>query len=315
MRCLPAALLLTATLVISCSTSPQQERRATASAVEASPGPASAPASAREPVFLLTGYGPFADIKENESWQVAERLDGEVISGMRVVAVKLPVVWDVAAAKLREAVTEHRPAAAISMGVGWSGWIEVETTARNRRVNRRDVRGRKPELLVVEQGGPSTIPTRLPVEDIVRRIREMGIPVRTSDDAGGYLCNDAFYTVLRATEAGSAGPGRAEGDPVPAGFIHLPRARNGLALQARPDPSIRVTPSERAVKPVDLDGLVRAVRAAIEETARARSSVPTRRRPAPRQTGNRGECLPLLLQLGLRGADTTDVPMKRRASR
>jgi pyroglutamyl-peptidase len=137
------------------------------------------------------------------------------------------------------------------MGVGWSGWIEVETTARNRRANRKDVLGQRPKLLVVEQGGPSTIPTRLPVEDIVRRIHEVGIPVRTSDDAGGYLCNDAFYIILRATE----------GETVPAGFIHLPRAR--------PDPSIRPSASERDVEPVDLDGLVRAIRAAIEETAAA----------------------------------------------
>lgn len=217
-------------------------------------GPASP--SADQLVFLLSGYGPFADIKENESWQVAERLEGEVICGMRVVAVKLPVVWDEAAEKLKAAVRKHRPAAAISMGVGWSGWIEVETVARNRRVNRKDCRGRRPELLVVEQGGPSTIPTRLPAERIVRRIREMGIPVRTSVDARGYLCNDAFYTIMRA-RTGSA--------PLPAGFIHLPRAR--------PDPSIRVTLSERAAKPVDLDGLVHAVRAAIEETAGALKKV------------------------------------------
>ncbi len=211
------------------------------------------------PVFLLTGYGPFADIRENESWQVAERMDGEVIAGMRIVSVELPVVWDVAAAKLKEAVRRHRPAAAISMGVGWSGWIEVETVARNRRVNRKDCLGRRPELLVVEQGGPSTILTRLPVERIVKRIREMGIAVRTSDDARGYLCNDAFYAILRATEE------LAEGPPVPAGFIHLPRAR--------PDPTIRITASERAVSAVDLDGLVRAIRAAIEETAAACSAL------------------------------------------
>jgi pyroglutamyl-peptidase len=100
------------------------------------------------------------------------------------------------------------------MGVGWSGWIEVETVARNRRADRKDACGRRPELLVVEQGGPPAIPTRLPVERIVRRIRQMGIAVRRSEDAGGYLCNDVFYTIMRA-KAGSAsficrGPGRTQ---------------------------------------------------------------------------------------------------------
>ena len=251
--------------VVSCSRAPQESLvvpgPTAASESLAASAPPAVPDVAEAPVFLLSGFGPFADVKVNVSWQVAERLDGEVICGMRVVAVKLPVVWDEARDRLRAAVKEHGPAAAICLGVGRPGWIDVETVARNRRVNAKDARGEKPELLVVEQGGPSPIPTRLPVERIVERIRELGIAVRTSTDAGDYLCNDAFYAILRATED------QAKDPPVTAGFIHLPLAR--------PEgPSTRLTKSEREMKPVKLDELVRAIRAAVEETAAVREVVP-----------------------------------------
>ena len=258
-------LLLVMAQSVSCSRAPEEARHApeagSAAATVTPPAPPAVPDVAEAPVFLLSGFGPFADVKVNVSWQVAERLDGEVICGMRVVAVKLPVVWDEARDRLRAAVKEHGPAAAICLGVGRPGWIDVETVARNRRVNRKDVLGRKPELLVVERGGPSIIPTRLPVERIVERTRELGVAVRTSTDAGDYICNDAFYAILRATED------QAKDPPVPAGFIHLPLAR--------PEgPSTRLTKSEREMKPVKLDELVRAIRAAVEETAAMREAVP-----------------------------------------
>jgi pyroglutamyl-peptidase len=257
----PPRFVLAALLTVSCTETSRVKRAVPKPTVAAAPTAPAAPGVAAAPVLLLSGFGPFADVEVNVSWQVAERLDGEVICGMRVVAVKLPVVWDEARDGIRAAVKEHGPAAAICLGVGRPGWIDVETLARNRRVDRKDALGRRPELLVVEQGGPPTVPTRLPVERIVERIRELGVAVRTSTDAGGYLCNEAFYAILRATAESSGG------ESIPAGFIHLPLAQP----EGR---SGRAAKSEHEAKPVSLDELVRAVRAAIEETAAVCEAVP-----------------------------------------
>jgi len=207
------------------------------------------------PVVLLTAFEPFAGLETNTSWEVAKRLAGERVAGHEIVVVGLPVVWERARAKLGEAVKQHEPEAAISMGVGWSGYIEVERVARNARGPHKDNRGLLPPAREVEPGGPAEIETRLPTTQIVERLKELGLPVRPSDSAGKYLCNEAFYSVLRAT-----------GDGTPAGFIHLPRAG--------PDRARRPTRSEMEAGPVAVEGLARGIRAAIEDALGARQMSP-----------------------------------------
>jgi pyroglutamyl-peptidase len=63
----------------------------------------------------------------------------------------------------------------------------------------------------VREGGPATLPTRLPVERIVEALAAEGYEVRTSDDAGGYLCNHLFYEMLTRLPDGAV-----------AGFVHVP---------------------------------------------------------------------------------------------
>ena len=213
-------------------------------------------------VILLTGFESFAGLETNTSWEVARTLDGEIVADRKVVALCLPVVWEEARQKLTRAVRERRPDAALAMGVGWSGWIEVESTARNRRGPHKDNRRELPPVLppagghgkgkrLVEPGGPEELVTRLPSKRIVERLRALGLPVRESDTAGDYLCNEAFYAILRATA-----------DDCPAGFTHRPRG--GPARGWKP------TLAERESIPVTVDDLVKGIRAALEEMVAAR---------------------------------------------
>ena len=66
-----------------------------------------------------------------------------------------------------------------------------------------------PTITPSEPEGP--IPTRLPLEKIGEALRKDGYEVRTSDDAGGYLCNHLFYELMS----------RLPPDKV-AGFVHVP---------------------------------------------------------------------------------------------
>lgn len=253
--------LIAAAALIGCA-SPPAPRHASPAASEApaTPTTPATPAAAavveeesRAPVVLVTAFEPFAGLETNTSWEVAKRLSGERVAGHEVVTVGLPVVWEEARAKLGRAVREHYPAAAISMGVGWSGYVKVERVARNVRGRHKDNRGELPPASEVEPGGPPEIATRLPAARIAERLGEMGLPVQLSDSAGTYLCNEAFYALLRATDSGT-----------PAGFIHLPRAG--------PDRAKRPTRGEREAGPVTVDALAAGVRAAIEETVGARQT-------------------------------------------
>ncbi|MHC5057761.1 MAG: pyroglutamyl-peptidase I [Planctomycetota bacterium] len=224
------------------------------SACETPATPVAAPEGAAPPrrrIVLVTGYEPFGGLETNTSWEVAKRVAGERVAGHEVVAVALPVVWEETRAKLAAAVREHEPDAVISMGVGWSGYVEVERVARNVRGQHKDNRGELPPAREVEPGGPTELRTRLPAGRIAECLDKMGLPARLSDSAGTYLCNEAFYALLRATDPDT-----------PAGFIHLPRAG--------PDRARRPTRGEVEAGPVTVDGLAAGIRAAIEEAVGAR---------------------------------------------
>jgi pyroglutamyl-peptidase len=51
----------------------------------------------------------------------------------------------------------------------------------------------------------------------VTRLKAMGLPEATSDDAGSYLCNAVLYQSLGLMGAGARGQGAGI-----AGFVHLP---------------------------------------------------------------------------------------------
>lgn len=55
----------------------------------------------------------------------------------------------------------------------------------------------------------------LPLVEIERRLHKAGIPVKFSDDAGTYLCNAAFYTLM-------LNPGTDDAKSIPRGFVHVP---------------------------------------------------------------------------------------------
>jgi pyroglutamyl-peptidase len=203
-----------------------------------------------QPTVLLTGFEPFAGLQTNTSWEVARRLDRQVVEGRRVVSVLLPVAWEEARSQLAAAVHAQEPDVAIVMGVAWWGLIAVESPGRNVRGAHLDNRKRLPPRREIYADGPPALDSRLPRKRIVERLTEMDIPARLSDTAGDYLCNEVLYTVLYET--------RERG--IPAGLLHMPRAG--------PDRARRALRAEEQVRRVTVDELVAAVREVIAITVR-----------------------------------------------
>jgi pyroglutamyl-peptidase len=201
--------------------------------------------------ILLTGFEPFGGLSTNTSWEVARRIDGARIGDKRVVAVKIPVVWEEARAAIARAVRRHDPDIAIVMGVAWWGVVAVEDVGRNERGSHPDNKGERPSSYEIYPRGPRHLRTRLPTSAILKALTDRNLPCRRSDTAGTYLCNEALYTILYETRS----------RPVTAGLLHLPRAG--------PDRARKPTKDERAVRAVSLDELVEGIRAALGAAATA----------------------------------------------
>ncbi|HEY0069026.1 MAG TPA: hypothetical protein VGE04_03565 [Chloroflexia bacterium] len=179
--------------------------------------------------LLLTGFEPFDKWEVNPSWEVARQLDDETIGGMRVVGRRLPVSWEGTWQALEDYIEEVRPDALLMLGLANKrAYISVESRGLNKCSQTPDNAGKQAPAPLIDEAGEEAIASTLPVEEIVRSIEALGLPVQISEDAGGYLCNFAIYKALAWA--------RQERPELPVGFIHLPNLpgvaeEGGLSLE------------------------------------------------------------------------------------
>jgi pyroglutamyl-peptidase len=164
------------------------------------------------PRLLLTGFGPFAGLPLNPSEQVVRHFEGEGFDAAELVCRVLPISYRAVPDALRSLVAEHRPHAALSLGVAiGTPVIRVETTA----LNRADFKVADNDGLLAREtpdgAGPAARVATYPADDIARAIRAAGVPASVSHHAGTHLCNLTLYTLLGAL-----------GSEAPCGFLHLP---------------------------------------------------------------------------------------------
>jgi pyroglutamyl-peptidase len=165
--------------------------------------------------ILVTGFGPFPGVTENRSGRVLRELAASPALRLHDLRVEeLPTVYADVDARIDGFVASFQPDLCIGLGV-WPGrTIRLERLARNATTSGApDAAGQVRQGAVVE-GAPAGWPSTLPLEAIEQRLLESGFTVTWSDDAGGYVCNHAFYRSCHAVR----GLGHA-GD---CGFIHLP---------------------------------------------------------------------------------------------
>jgi len=230
-------------------------RKGRESASVTAPAPAAkAPAEKRQEVVLLTGFEPFGRRTVNSSWEGVKAWDGKTVAGLKVVALRLPVVWQKAADMVDRAVADHRPVAVACFGQGHIGHCKVEKVGRN--VRRGDVRDNERKLTPspeVVAGAPAEYLSPEPAGEIVAAIRAAGIDAAASSDAGRYICNEVLYRLERLRRTGP-------NPPVAAVFVHLPPEGTRLAS----GPTFDRAAAARSVEAVAafLAGRVRTVRAA-----------------------------------------------------
>jgi len=171
--------------------------------------------SARLPTVLLTGFDAFGGEPVNPSWDAVSRLDGEMISGHRVAAARLPVEFGGALRVLRGEIAELDPALVLCVGqAGGRAQLSLERVAINLDDARiPDNAGASPVDEAIAADGPAAYFSTLPVKAILCELRDAGIPAEISQTAGTYVCNHVFYGLMHALRARPGTRG---------GFIHIP---------------------------------------------------------------------------------------------
>jgi pyroglutamyl-peptidase len=177
------------------------------------------------PLISLTGFGPFLDVTENPSQRLVERLASEPPPGVRLAARVLPVDFR----SVRIALESHwrslgrRPQALIATGVHRGDTLRVERLARRDASSQAtDVSGLRGARVPLPGDWPERLETELDLGEALEALGSSGeVRVEASDDAGGYLCERAYYlTLARARELG-----------VPGLFVHIPAGQHGLERQ------------------------------------------------------------------------------------
>jgi pyroglutamyl-peptidase len=211
-------------------------------------------ATPRPKTLLLTGFEPFGGDPVNPSWEVAQRLHGQMLTAadgrsVRVVAVQLPCVFHRALDVLGAALASHRPSLVVALGLAANRReISLERVA----VNVDDARipdnaGSQPIDQPVLDGGPAAYFSTLPIKAVVAALQGAGLPAVVSQTAGTFVCNHVFYGLMHRLQRQRRPPHRP---PVRGGFVHLPALPGQVSAQGLPG--------------LALDEQLRAVRLALQ---------------------------------------------------
>jgi len=151
--------------------------------------------------ILITGFEPFGGDTVNPSWEAVELLP-EGVGGHDIRKLRLPVVFGRCGERLMAEAERLRPDVAIACGVaGGRAEVTPELVAVNWRMAAlADNAGARYDGQPIAPEGADAFMTRLPVNDMVRAMREAGLPARLSLSAGAYVCNDLYYALMAAQE-------------------------------------------------------------------------------------------------------------------
>jgi pyroglutamyl-peptidase len=179
------------------------------------------------PTVLLTGFEAFGGATVNPSWLAAQALHGRQIAGHRVVAARLPTVFDTSLPELRALLDAHQPALVLCLGLA-SGRtaLSIERVAVNvDDAGLADNHGAQPVDTPVVPLGPTAYFSSLPVKAMLRALLRHGLPAELSLSAGTFVCNHVFYGLMHALATQPALHASR------GGFVHVP----DLSVLALPD--------------------------------------------------------------------------------
>lgn len=166
------------------------------------------------PVVLMSGYEPFGGYDTNPSWDALVPLSEQIVGGLDVRVLELPVEWDVAWEVLEPEIARLSPDVVLATGMAGTQAIRFEVQGVNVEEGEDNAGVTRNGEPVVE-GGPDVLQTPLPLDDLAAAVDAIGTPTTISEDAGTFLCNFIYYRLLYHAQYEAARTRVA-------GFIHVP---------------------------------------------------------------------------------------------
>lgn len=167
----------------------------------------------------VTGFGPFPEAPVNPTQWLAEQLGGlapEAVGAAELCCEVLPSEFSRALAIVDDQHRVLRPDIAVHFGLHRNaGGFRLERRAGNRiGCDRPDAAGVIPQDRQVNRDGPPVLHSAWPA-GVGKALRDAGLDVEQSDDAGAYVCNAVYYRSLGcATERPGAW----------CGLVHVPHS-------------------------------------------------------------------------------------------
>jgi pyroglutamyl-peptidase len=184
------------------------------------------------PTLLITGFGRFPGAAFNPSARIALRTAQArrpAFDGIRRVAHVFPTSYAEVDRALPALLARHRPDGIVMFGLAARAkQIRIETRARNRTsVLFPDADGVAAERAAIVLRAPSALSGRAPFLRFLRAAKNAGAAASLSRNAGGYVCNYAYWRGLEAA-AKPRGPRLVV-------FVHVPRIGSRRAAMRWPD--------------------------------------------------------------------------------
>ena len=175
----------------------------------------------------VTGFGPFPGAPVNPTQRLVERLGTQAPDTIGATALScevLPSEFSRAQAIVADRHRSLAPDIAVHFGLhAEAAKIQLERRAANViGADQADAAGAVPESRQVDSDGPPALECTWP--DIVEEaLRDAGLAVEQSDDAGTYVCNAVYYRSLACV---ANRPGAW------CGFVHVPHTQRSGESQA-----------------------------------------------------------------------------------
>ena len=170
---------------------------------------------------LISGFEPFGGSILNSSQLVVEAISKESFTGLELFTVILPVDFGKAADVLLSKVKEIDPEIIIAFGQAEGRKaltpekIAINLDSARIPDNAGELRVNK---VIIEKGADGYFST-LPIEKMVKAVKECGLESEVSLSAGAFLCNHICYHLQhKLLESG-----------VKSGFVHLPLVNEQIA--------------------------------------------------------------------------------------
>jgi pyroglutamyl-peptidase len=176
---------------------------------------------------LVTGFGPFPGAPSNPSAALAKALARRRRPALAGIKRSIHVFETTYASVDRDLAKlfARQPDIVLMFGLaGRRQHLCIETRARNAvSVLFPDASGCRPQHGILAPHQPPSRKGGAPFSRLLAAARTGEVPSRLSRDAGGYLCNYAFWRALEHT---------AGGRPL-VQFIHIPPVRRNRVLRRR----------------------------------------------------------------------------------